>query len=326
MLQRSRLRCRRMLPRPRVVHRLLRGVASSRVLVEQLPDERLGSLRDVTEDIGGEGDFCRFDLGKGRVVVHSPEGQSARQEDIHDDTRAPHVALGPVLREGELQDLGCHIVRSARARREGAIRGVESRGNTEVNDLQGVPLDRRLELKQKVFGFQVAVADAALVHVKHSTENLLHDDGGFPLGQVTQLLYSVEELTACAQLQDEVDELAILKGLVELVDVGVVKRHDYVDFTLKPVPVRHHLLCYAFDSPLHTCSLVFADDDRGIATLTDNTTLVHKKSVFQVLPRVVDEQGLGAMKVARMVAHLQGVTPDEASVIPPQHEAVRNPL
>mmetsp|Transcript_104961 Transcript_104961/g.282133 ORF Transcript_104961/g.282133 Transcript_104961/m.282133 type:complete len:426 (+) Transcript_104961:327-1604(+) len=243
------------------------------------------------------------------------EGELPGHEVVDTDTEAPEVRHRRVA--FAQQRFRRHVVHGAPLLEELAVD--DALGDAEVDDLQGIAFDRPLVLEQKVLGFQVSVADALAVHVVHGTEDLLHDDGGLSLGEVAQLLYSVEELAAIAELQDKIDVPRVLKALVQPINVRVVQPHNDFDLALQPLFVSHQLFRDALDGPRRARSSFLAQDDGCVASLADDLTSVHLEVVVQDLACVVDQQGLLPGPGGGRGPHLQGLGAREGTIFPAMH-------
>ena len=64
--------------------------------VEHLPDEILGSRRDMRPWLAGEVKLAAEDGGEDAVLILRPEGRHAGEEDVEHDADAPDVGLWPV--------------------------------------------------------------------------------------------------------------------------------------------------------------------------------------------------------------------------------------
>mmetsp|Transcript_117288 Transcript_117288/g.328260 ORF Transcript_117288/g.328260 Transcript_117288/m.328260 type:complete len:279 (+) Transcript_117288:813-1649(+) len=176
----------------------------------------------------------------------------ATEQDKHDDAATPCVRLPTVPAN---DDLGCNVIRRPQARRQD-LTGFAEAGEAEIDDLQGVPLDRLRAAQQEVFRFDVPVANVAVVDVVHAPEDLLHDERRVVLREVPGGDDVVEEVASGAELHDEVEALAVLEELEELDDVGVVHHLHDLDLLLEAEHVLHPQAVDGLDGPLRPGHLV----------------------------------------------------------------------
>ena len=94
-----------------------------------------------------------------------------------------------------VKDLGCNVIGCAELLVKVTVGVVDERG-AEVNDLDLIEL--LVGLKKDILGLQITVDDVSLMAVVDAREDLLHEDGGVALAELSTLQDLVEELTALA--------------------------------------------------------------------------------------------------------------------------------
>mmetsp|Transcript_22175 Transcript_22175/g.48492 ORF Transcript_22175/g.48492 Transcript_22175/m.48492 type:complete len:248 (+) Transcript_22175:770-1513(+) len=236
-----------------MIEGLLGSVAFPMIHLQQHANEVLRVLRDVlpvrgVEREGAQSHF-RQDLGIGLAE----EWGIAAEHDVHDDADAPHVAELIVLAR---QDLRRHVVRRAGLRLE-KLAWFELARKTEIDDFEEILLDGVLGHEQEIFRFEISVANMVLVHVVDGSDDLLHEDGGLNLGEVSRFDDSIEELTTSRKFHYEIYVSVILERLVEFDDVGMIHHLHDGNFLLEAVDVLHLCLGDRLDRPNVARSLIF---------------------------------------------------------------------
>mmetsp|Transcript_98942 Transcript_98942/g.121128 ORF Transcript_98942/g.121128 Transcript_98942/m.121128 type:complete len:466 (+) Transcript_98942:305-1702(+) len=220
---------------PLMIQGLLSGVTIFRVHLQQVADQGFGILRNVLPICGVEVEVAQTHLGQHLRVGVTEEGWVATQQDVHDHTAAPQVAQLVVVAG---QHLRGHVVRSAGfggqklARRELARKA-------EVDDLQKVLLNGVLGHEEEILRFQITMAHLILVHVVDGTNDLLHQNGRLHFREVARLDDPVKELSARAELHDQIDVPVIFKRLKELDDVWVVHHLHDGNLLLEALQILH---------------------------------------------------------------------------------------
>ena len=127
------------------------------------------------------------------------EGQEAADHGVEHDSTAPDVALqAEVLLAGD--HLGGGIAGRAASCLQQAIRWLVEVAESEVDDFQ-----RLVEVEEQVFRLQITMADAALVDVLNTRDELLEDADGSLLVEALMLHDVVEQLSVHAVLHDQVE-------------------------------------------------------------------------------------------------------------------------
>ena len=201
---------------PRVLQSLLSRGALLRVVGQQRADEALAVLRDGLPDAVVERVLALANLLHDVLVGLAVEGRHSGKEDVGDDTSGPDVALMVVVL---VENLGGDVVGRAQLLVKVTV-GVVDKGSAEVDDLDLIEL--LVLLEQDILGLQVTVDDVGLVAVVDAGEHLLHEDGTVSLAELATLQDLVEELSALADLGDEVVALFIFEELVHLDDIWMV--------------------------------------------------------------------------------------------------------
>jgi hypothetical protein len=78
--------------------------------------------------------------------------------------------------------------------------------------------------------FEVAMDNTMSVHVLNCRKNLVHEILGFTIGEFLAALEHFTETLVSAQLEEDVNVIAVLKAVLELHDVRVVQRLVDLDF------------------------------------------------------------------------------------------------
>jgi len=81
------------------------------------------------------------------------------------------------------------------------------------------------------------MADTFAVAIVQGHQNLLEDIGSLLLIEKLSCNDPVEKLSSSTKFCDQVDVLVVFKVLVELNNVGVIKRLEDLDLSKEPVPV-----------------------------------------------------------------------------------------
>mmetsp|Transcript_93514 Transcript_93514/g.243578 ORF Transcript_93514/g.243578 Transcript_93514/m.243578 type:complete len:274 (-) Transcript_93514:500-1321(-) len=143
------------------------------VSLEHAVDKMYGICRNVVPDVAlpVELELALPDLLENLVVRVAIERRLPREQHVHDNSRAPHIAHLVVPSH---EHLWGDVVRRPRL---GGQRDlfVELAAQAEVDQLQVALLDRRLVLEEQIFRLQVTVCDAPRVHVVEAAQKLLHD-------------------------------------------------------------------------------------------------------------------------------------------------------
>eukprot|EP00672_Neobodo_designis_P022365 CAMPEP_0174850216 /NCGR_PEP_ID=MMETSP1114-20130205/19102_1 /TAXON_ID=312471 /ORGANISM="Neobodo designis, Strain CCAP 1951/1" /LENGTH=523 /DNA_ID=CAMNT_0016084655 /DNA_START=308 /DNA_END=1876 /DNA_ORIENTATION=- len=229
---------------PRVLHHLLQPEALRRVDDDELRDQVLRALGEVSR----HAEVATLDLVEERVLVGVIEGEVAGEHHEEDDAARPRVGLEAVV-PALLEHLGGDVV-------GGAAHGLEQRRavgrlevrQAEVGDLQVVVL-----VEEEVLGFDVAVRDALRVAVTHAGDKLLEEPPGGGLVEALGLDDAVEELAALDHLEHHVDVVGGLHHLAQVHDVRVVEALHDGDLALElllEVLARQLLLVDDLDGPL----------------------------------------------------------------------------
>jgi hypothetical protein len=144
-----------------------------------------------------------------------PEGRNSAEEDVEDDADAPDVRLRAIV---PLEHLRRDVVGAADDVLE-HLPLLEEDGEPEVGGLERRVLV--LAEEEEVFGLEVPVDDAEGVAGVHDLDDGAEQRGGGALGVLALGDDPVEELTAGAELHDEVHGLLVLVRALELHDVGL---------------------------------------------------------------------------------------------------------
>mmetsp|Transcript_63219 Transcript_63219/g.169034 ORF Transcript_63219/g.169034 Transcript_63219/m.169034 type:complete len:258 (+) Transcript_63219:372-1145(+) len=172
-----------------------------------------------------------------RLLIRlSRKRRDARQEDIKNHPHRPNVDRQAVP-VGACQNFRGNVTwRTAQARCRLIPR--YSASKAEVCNLDCcVGVGRRHE---EVLGLQIPVCDTPPMKVTQSTHNLSHDTGRNFFREVTLrgLNNSVEELTSCQKLKDDVVTIRIFDEFLHINDIGM--RSDQsadTDFLLKVLEI-----------------------------------------------------------------------------------------
>mmetsp|Transcript_115169 Transcript_115169/g.321933 ORF Transcript_115169/g.321933 Transcript_115169/m.321933 type:complete len:202 (+) Transcript_115169:141-746(+) len=189
-----------------------------RVLRQQPADHILGLVRDRVPHGGLEAERALADVLHHLLRRRPVEGRAAAQDVVDDGAEAPEIAHRAVRL---LQDLGRHVQHRA-DRRGQHLAGLEAAGEAEVDELQGRRLQGAPRLEDEVLGLEVPVDDALAMHVRDGAGDLPHQQRCLGLCDLADLDYAVEELSARAQVHDEIVRPGVLKRLDEPDDVLVV--------------------------------------------------------------------------------------------------------
>jgi len=199
---------------------MLQGFVSrwSLVLIfgKELRDEVLGLVGDVVPDWVVEGELANLDLFHNFLVRRAIKWWNTGQSNICDDTARPNVALGAVALG---KDFWGNVVRSSELFVE-LLTLINNERGSEINDLNLVEL--LVLLKEDVLGFQISVHNMVQMTIVDARKNLLHEQGGIALGKLSSGDDLVEQLSALADIGDNVVSLLILEELVHLQDVWVI--------------------------------------------------------------------------------------------------------
>ncbi|GJP61542.1 hypothetical protein CLOP_g18688 [Closterium sp. NIES-67] len=224
--------------REQLTERLSQGEAVAGVLVQQTAHHVLARLAHTLPLGRAERHVLGADGVEDAVVATRPERRVPRHHHKQHHPRAPHVRLGPIRAR---QHLGRHVVRSADQLRQRLAR-LEARRHTKVDqpDLHAPaapptpaalfprgpaargPLGQAVgRYEQDVLGLDIAVHHALPVAEGQCCQQLLQHRGRAALAEPAALFYAVEEVAAAADLHDNVHVAVVLKGAVDLDDVGV---------------------------------------------------------------------------------------------------------
>lgn len=110
-----------------------------------------------------------------------------------------------------------------------------------------------------VLRFDVPVDDLGVVEYFYCRAYLLHERGYFNLGHGFSAFKLLVELSAHANLQDDVDVLFIVKTAVHLDDVGVVEKGlnlQFPDELLCDFLLLEQFFLYHFESTDKTCTFL----------------------------------------------------------------------
>ena len=167
------------------------------VVGEKGTDEKLSVLANSVPDTVIEGEGTGADLVHDVLVGLAVEGGHAGEEDEGDDTGGPDIAL---LVVALVEDLGGNVVRGSEFLVQLTVSGVDE-GGAEVDDLDLVEL--LVGLEKDVLRLEIAMDDVDLVAVVDAREDLLHEDRGVTLRELTLGKDFVEELTTLANSAEE---------------------------------------------------------------------------------------------------------------------------
>mmetsp|Transcript_83966 Transcript_83966/g.216105 ORF Transcript_83966/g.216105 Transcript_83966/m.216105 type:complete len:458 (-) Transcript_83966:398-1771(-) len=222
---------------PLVRQRRLDGDALVDVSHEQLADEVLRRLTHSRPGLGVEVKLRALDLSQRLGVGDPSKGWIAAKEHVAHHPDAPGVARFGValalqyLRRHvvEASDLCVHprLLLSRHLAREAEVAHAELRGPDVLVRV----------LEHHILRLYVAVAYSVGVQVVQCHQHCPGDDRGVVLRHLLLLQEAVQDIAALAQLQDQVQVVVVLKGLVELDDVGVVERLHDGDLPQQPVEV-----------------------------------------------------------------------------------------
>jgi len=112
------------------------------------------------------------------------------------------------------------------------------------------------------------MADADSMHVKDSAQGLHHEMCCLLLREMSGIDNTVKELAAQTQLQDEVDVLMVLKGLIQLDYVWMVHHFHDLDFPLKLLSIFHVSLGDGLASSHIACGLALCFAYCAVGALT----------------------------------------------------------
>mmetsp|Transcript_12072 Transcript_12072/g.37778 ORF Transcript_12072/g.37778 Transcript_12072/m.37778 type:complete len:242 (+) Transcript_12072:918-1643(+) len=139
----------------------------------------------------------------------------------------------------------------------------KAHGHGVVHELQAwhSPLIlRALQPQHQVLWLQVTVTDVVPVHVVDGADHLLHHDRSLGFSEVARLDNAIKELTAGAQLHDQVDGVLILVSLIELDDARVIHHLHDLDLQMEAfetlLRLRGHRLRDHLDCPDGSCGPV----------------------------------------------------------------------
>mmetsp|Transcript_69408 Transcript_69408/g.144737 ORF Transcript_69408/g.144737 Transcript_69408/m.144737 type:complete len:215 (+) Transcript_69408:1095-1739(+) len=203
-------------PHPLVLKCLLPAETQGGIQDDEPLDQVLRLLADIGEVGRVEAEVGPADVPLHVVVGLSPaatEWMDPRQEDVEDDSKAPHVSLGPV--PDALEDLGSHVRERACLLVQPLAPVSAARqklGKPEVCDLD---LPVRLVRVQDVLGLEVAVDDAARVHVSDALQDLPEGCRCIALRERT-LCDSAEQFPAHRKLHHDVERVRSLKPIHQL--------------------------------------------------------------------------------------------------------------
>ena len=146
----------------------------------------------------------------------SAEGWLTTKHDVHDDAHGPHVALrGVTAFKHFWGDVVWRTIRLAHH-----LVWCNFLRKTEIDQLDMAIVVVLVE--QKVFGFDITMADVVRVQVTKRVKCLLHDRGCLLLAQMLLLSDMIKELAALAKLCDKEADPFGLPGFKELDDIWVV--------------------------------------------------------------------------------------------------------
>mmetsp|Transcript_88776 Transcript_88776/g.286900 ORF Transcript_88776/g.286900 Transcript_88776/m.286900 type:complete len:318 (-) Transcript_88776:65-1018(-) len=266
---------------------LLSRVALCRIQFNQTSDQVLRVLGYVLPIRRIEAELAKSDLAQHLGIRVAEERRVATEHDIHYDAHAPEIGELVIL---ALQHLRSDVVRRASLRLH-VLAFMELAGQAEVDDFQRALIDAIFVLKEEVLGFQISVADVGFMHVVDGFDDLLHQSSSLHLREVTTLDDSVKELTARAQLHDQINVPVILERLVQLDDVRVVHHLHDGNLQLEPLHILHRCLGDGLDGPLAAPGLGRlgrALADGAVGALTE-LPLVNVVAVADVARVVYDE-------------------------------------
>mmetsp|Transcript_63790 Transcript_63790/g.178526 ORF Transcript_63790/g.178526 Transcript_63790/m.178526 type:complete len:255 (-) Transcript_63790:469-1233(-) len=162
-------------------------------------------LLDQLVRIAGHGPPCRMlerDLcvlgggGVGKRVV------ATKQDECHNTAREVIATICV----GAVHHLWRHVLFSTHPDAGRLLGAREVPGAAEVDDPQVAGLEvARPRPEEEVLRLEIAVANAFGVHVAHATEHLLHQGRRLLLAEARGLAQGVVQVTAIAEVHDEVD-------------------------------------------------------------------------------------------------------------------------
>lgn len=217
------------------------------VFLQALLNELLAALADVLEGRVVEMVLALHDVVDDLWLSSSRERHLARKHDVEDYAHGPNVDFEVVSLEEYLRG---DVVGGAAHGVHGLI-ALHLLGQPEVNHLDAVEVV--LEVEHEVLRFDVSVRYLLRVQVLQRLEKLPHDERSDVLCEVLLINDELEELSTLAILQHEEAYFIPLPDLVQLDDVGVIKRLQDLHFIHKCLQVLHALLLDGLDRELLLC-------------------------------------------------------------------------
>mmetsp|Transcript_115788 Transcript_115788/g.248811 ORF Transcript_115788/g.248811 Transcript_115788/m.248811 type:complete len:330 (+) Transcript_115788:639-1628(+) len=215
--------------KPWVLQHLIHVEAILGINLKTIPDEVFGVLADRLPVVALEIVTAVSDVVLEFLVRVAFEGRVAAEQNVHDDSTAPDVALLVVL-PGE--DLRSHVVRRASPALHGRVLlRVELLGEAEVDDLDGCGV---LLHHHDVLRLQILVHEFLAVHERERPQRLLHDvaDEGLVVARLLvapEAVHAVLQLPALARLHDLHDRVRVDEVFVDLDHVRVIEHGHALD-------------------------------------------------------------------------------------------------
>jgi len=186
------------------------------VLGQQLCDEVLSVIGDVTPHSVLEGELAEFHLLHDLLVRRTIKGRDSRKGDVRDDTARPDITLGSIVL-GE--DLRSDVIRGSELLIKLLVL-VEDQRRSEVNDLDLVEF--LILLQKDIFWFQISVHDMVRMAVVNTGEDLFHEHRGVLLCELASGHNLIEELTSFTDVCYDIISFLVLEEFVHLQDVGMI--------------------------------------------------------------------------------------------------------
>lgn len=194
----------------------LQSDPGSRILREETSDEMETFLRDPSVDRKIQWDLL-FQDGCDDVILRlSEEGQTTREEDVHQDTATPDIHQ---VRVTSTQD---HLRCDVHDRPPGDIDHLRWTSPFAESEIDQQGLDAFLVLwipEEDVLGFDVPMHDPPIMQILQSIQDLPDETPCDFFREDTNLLESLECCPAHLQWHDDEDGTTVLEGLLHGEDV-----------------------------------------------------------------------------------------------------------
>jgi hypothetical protein len=155
------------------------------------------------------------------VPVLALKWQVAREENVHENSEGPYIALRIVF---SIDDLRCHVVWRPCDCRELGVRRLDRLAEPKIDELY-----LAVSPIHDILRFYISMYYATGMAVANGSQQLFHDFCCFSLLEHLILLSCnfVEQLTSRAVFHDKVHILHIIIGLVILYDIRVIELRKY---------------------------------------------------------------------------------------------------